>query len=469
MRYTLTISEEHYNELRNLLIKDDGYERPAILMCGRSLIKDDIWDGGPEERFLSHFVIPVPDSEIISHSNVAVNWETNTFRKALKIAEQKDLAVCLVHNHPDGVLKYSSIDDENEPNLIRTIFHRNGGERPHASLVLTPAGELFGRAWTKNIKPNAFSMIRVFGNRFSFHYPDKHNQMSREAFQRQQLAFGKALNNDLAKLKIGVIGCGATGSATASLLSKIGVGQILLVDNDLVERSNLSRLHGATASDADAGREKVEVLRDYIAGAGIGTRVRIINNWVGSTDCREALKSCDVIFCCTDDNGGRIFLNRFAHFYQSPVIDMGIVIEPSKEEPTTILALQGRLTVIFQGNICLLCRGIVNPALAAEEHLKRTDPMGYERQKDEAYVVGGGDPSPAVITFTTEVATMSVNELINRITGFKKNGAENSIMRFFDRSEDGKPGAKQREDCPICASKDYWGVGDVKPFMDQAN
>ncbi len=469
MRYTLTISETHYTELRNLLIQNDGCERPAILLCGRSLIKDDVWDGGPEERFLSYTVIPIPDSEIISHSKTAVNWGTDTFRRTLKMASEKDLAICLVHNHPNGANKYSSIDDENEPDLIRTIFNRNGGERAHASLVLTPDGELFGRAWTKNIKPNPFSMIRVLGNRFKFHYDGKHNSMNREAFQRQQLAFGKALNNDLSKLKVGVIGCGATGTATATLLSKIGVGQLLLIDNDLVERSNLSRLHGATAGDADAGRAKVEVLRDYITGAGIGTRVRIIKDWVGSTNCREGLKSCDLVFGCTDDNGGRIFLNRFAHFYHAPVLDMGIVIEPSKEEPNKIQALQGRLTVIFQGNICLLCRGIVDPKLAAEEHLKRADPMGYERQKDEAYVTGGGDPSPAVITFTTEIATMSVNELINRITGYKKNGAENNIMRFFDRSEDGKPGAKRRIDCPICDCKYYWGLGDVNPFLDQAN
>lgn len=469
MRYTLTITEEHYNELKSYLIKDDGLERPAILLCGRSLINEDVWDGGPEERFLSKIVIPVPESEIISNSTIAVQWETNTFRKALKIAEAKNLAVCLVHNHPNDALMYSAIDDENEPSLIRTIFNRNGGERSHASLVITPAGDLFGRAWTKHLNPQSFSMIRVLGNRFSFHYHDKHTSINREIFQRQQLAFGKALNNDLSKLKIGIIGCGATGSATVHLLASIGVGQILLIDNDLVEKSNLSRLHGATAADADAGRPKVDVLRDYIAGAGIGARVRIIKDWVGSSYCREAIKSCDIVFGCTDDHGGRIFLNRFAHFYLIPVIDMGIVIEPSQDEPPRILALQGRLTVIFPGNICLLCRGTVNPRLAGEEHLKRTDPMGYERQKDEAYVIGGGDPSPAVITFTTEVATMAVNELINRITGFKKNGAENSIMRFFDRSEDGKPGAKRREECPICVSNNYWGKGDIKPFMDQSN
>src|SRR5690606_3019485 len=127
---------------------------------------------------------------------------------------------------------------------------------------------------------------------------------------------------------------------------------------------------------------------------------------------------------------------------------------------------QGRMTVIFPGNICLLCRGEVKSNLAAEEDQKRNDPLGYDRLKEEAYVVGSGDPSPAVITFTTEIATVSVNELLNRIIGYKKKGAENNIMRFFDRCEDGKPGAKHRDGCPVCVEKGYWGIGDVTPFMD---
>ena len=288
-------------------------------------------------------------------------------------------------------------------------------------------------------------------------------------FQRQQLAFGKALSSDLEKLHVAVVGSGATGSATAFLLSRIGVGQLLLIDNDIVERSNLNRLHGASSSDADAGRPKVEVLRDYITQSGIGTRVRILNSWVGSSECWDAIKSCDLVFGCTDDNSGRMFLNRLAHFYLIPVFDMGIVIEPSKEEPPQILALQGRVTVLFPGNTCLLCRDEVNPNIAREEHIERNDPMGFERLKDERYVVGGGDPNPAVVTFTTEVATMAVNEFINRIINFKKLRVQNNIMRFFDKGEDINPGAIKREGCPICNDSLYWGMGDTKPFMDQTN
>ncbi|MBP6301876.1 MAG: ThiF family adenylyltransferase [Bacteroidia bacterium] len=469
MKYTLTLSEKHLVELKSLILKEDGFERPAILLCGRSLISNDIWDGGPECRFLSKEIIPIPETDIKTNSKVAVNWNTSAFRLAMKKAAQGDLAICLVHSHPEGANSFSGIDDENEADLFKTIYNRNTDDSPHLSLVITYDGTLFARACTKRLKYHPISMIRTIGDRFSFHYSDKYANFNREEFNRQQLAFGKTLNNDLSKLRIGIIGCGATGSASAHLLARLGVGQLLLIDNDLVERSNLSRLYGATSADADAGRPKVEVLHNFITNIGIGCRVRLINDWVGSEKSRNALKSCDIILGCTDDNSGRVFLNRFAHFYLTPVIDMGIVIEPSKTEPNQIQALQGRVTVIIPGSTCLLCRNAIDRQLAREENLKRSDPLGFERQKEEAYVVGSGNPSPAVITFTTEVASMAVNELINRIIGFKRTPAENHIIRFFDKREDRRPGAKSQEGCPICNNDAYWGKGDTEPFLDQTN
>lgn len=468
MKYTLTILEEHRQELESLVLKDDGFERPALLLCCRSFISNDIWDGGAELRFLSKKVIPIPESEIISNDETQVKWETEMFRKTLKLAEKEDLSICLVHSHPAKANRFSEVDDKNERELVQTIFNRNDKPDTHLSLVITHDRHFFARAWDKKVVDKPIQLIRCLGDRFEFFYDGKFSALTREEFHRQQLAFGKTLNNDLSKLRIAVIGCGATGSCTAHLLARLGVGQLLLIDNDLVERTNLSRLYGANGSDADAGRSKAYVLRDFIAAISIGCRVRAINDWVGSATCRDAMKSCDVIFCCTDDDSGRIFLNRFAHFYLAPVFDMGILIKPTDTTPPQIQTLQGRLTVIAPGNTCLLCRNIVSGKRAYEENLKRSDPTGYERLKDEAYVEGGGNPSPAVITFTTEVATMAVNEFIHRITGFKKVPATKHIVRFFDQNEDRKPGAVSKEGCPICNSKTYWGRGDVEPFMDGA-
>lgn len=467
MKYTLTIQEAHLLKLRELVIKDDKKERPAIMLCGISVTKD-IWDGGSETRFLSKEIIAIPDGHILGHSEERVEWNTEIFRKVLKRAKDEQLQICLVHSHPAGHEEFSRTDDENELELFSTVYKRNGGLLPHLSLIITQGDNLVSRACTDLLKYHSVDFIRVLGNRFNFYYKDKYNKLPKEEFHRQQLAFGPTLNVDLSKLRVGVVGCGATGSATAHLLARLGVGQLLLIDNDQVERSNLSRLYGARSADADAGKTKVEVLSGFISDIGIGCRVRSITDWVGSEACRDAIKVCDIIFGCTDDNSGRIFLNRLAYFYLIPVIDMGIVIDPS-DNPSQVLVAQGRYTVIQPKTTCLICRSIVDRTLAREEQLKRNDPQGYERQKEEAYVTGSGNPSPAVITFTTEVASMSVNELINRITGFKKNGTENHVIRFFDQGVDRRPNVNPNNDCPVCKEESFWGRGDIEPFLDQIN
>ena len=129
----------------------------------------------------------------------------------------------------------------------------------------------------------------------------------------------------------------------------------------------------------------------------IGVRVVPMRCWVADPALRDALKACDVIFGCTDDHDGRLLLNRLAYFYLSPVIDMGLAIEP-KPDGDGMRDLSGRVTVLTPGAPCLLCRGIVDPVIARDDDLKRRNPSEYERRKKEAYVRGGGNLAPGVVT-----------------------------------------------------------------------
>jgi len=213
-------------------------------------------------------------------------------------------------------------------------------------------------------------------------------------------------------------------------------------------------------------RPKVEVLAREIASLGLGVRPVPIRSWVGDPGCRDALRSCDVIFGCTDDHAGRVFLNRFAYFYLVPLIDLGLAIMPRAAGGFSDLT--GRVTILTPGAPCLLCRNVVNLQAAREEDLRRTQPEEYARQKLEAYVRGAGNPSPAVVTFTTATACMAVDELIQGLTGFR--GAEGwcwNRARRFDLHEDRRPGALRNPDCVICEKEDLWGRGDMEPFLDR--
>ncbi|MGH9503845.1 MAG: ThiF family adenylyltransferase [Terriglobales bacterium] len=64
-----------------------------------------------------------------------------------------------------------------------------------------------------------------------------------ERYSRQALfsGIGREGQLRLAGARVALVGCGATGSALASLLARAGVGSIRIIDRDFVEPSNLQR------------------------------------------------------------------------------------------------------------------------------------------------------------------------------------------------------------------------------------
>lgn len=447
-------------------MSEDGREGAAFLLCGRSDVERNPWDGGREQRFLSYAVEPLAPEDVLSASEAHVSTSTRTFARVLKRAKDDDLAVAFVHSHPRGAEQFSALDDRNERELVKMAQNRNGQGTELVSLVLTRGGGVFGRTWLGTERSEPLATARVLGERFAFHPSGGFGEETPESFHRQALAFGVALTAQLSALRVGIVGCGATGSATGMLLARLGVRNFLVVDGDTVDKTNLNRLHGATMDDALSGIPKVDVMRRHLEGMGLGATVVGFHGWVGDERFRDALKSCDIIFGCTDDHDGRLFLNRLAYFYVIPVFDMGIKIDPAKEPPPRISEAAGRATVLVPGARCLICYGVVNLDAAREEHLLRMDHQEYERQREQQYITRDGGPAPAVVTFTTDVACMAVDELVHRLTGYRIGSRANRVRKYL-LLEDKQPGAKENTVCPVCLNTQYWGRGDVKPFLDR--
>src|SRR5437764_4058049 len=64
-----------------------------------------------------------------------------------------------------------------------------------------------------------------------------------ERYSRQVLFAGIGAEGQrrLLESRVAIVGCGATGSALASLLARAGVGSLRIIDRDYVEPSNLQR------------------------------------------------------------------------------------------------------------------------------------------------------------------------------------------------------------------------------------
>ena len=465
IRYTFTILEEHYQTLKHLLLRDNN-EFGALLLCGRSQ-QVDPWAGVLEERALVQKIVEVEETAFLERTPVSMTWTTDALFHLAKRAMSKDLAICIAHSHPSGGLYFSPSDDESDRESFNIVFTRMETYRSHFSLVMDDKGDVIVRAYGPDLKPHPVELIRVMGDGFRFFYKDRGNGLPGEEFDRHVRAFGSESVQDLSQLRIGIVGCGGTGSAVANLLARLAPIRLVLIDNDIVDHSNLNRLHFSKRSDAILGRYKVDVVAESVAEIGLVQSVIPLRKSVENTECRDALRACDVIFGCTDDHQGRNLLNRLAHFYLIPVIDLGLLIEPNKYGGYD--SFDGRVTVVQPGRPCQVCRQLISLQMMQEESMRRNDPQVFEQHRRAGYITGGEDPNPVVVTFTSEVASMAVNELLHRLTGFRGlNGQCSERVRRLDwvKEADSVPGGISQPDCPLCGVRKFDGRGDMTPFLN---
>lgn len=93
-----------------------------------------------------------------------------------------------------------------------------------------------------------------------------------------------------------VVGCGGTGFWTAVFLAMSGVEELILIDSDIVEVSNLNRLF---LEEGSVGKKKAEALKSLILNIRKQIRIEIQDMRIEKPlDC-QVLRG--EVFCCTDN------------------------------------------------------------------------------------------------------------------------------------------------------------------------
>lgn len=100
-------------------------------------------------------------------------------------------------------------------------------------------------------------------------------------------------------MKVAIFGCGGLGVPAAWTLAAAGASELLLVDPDHVERSNLHRQ--VLYRDADLGRPKAQALADALQQRFPTLRVETHLARMDAASVRSALRGCVAGFEGTDD------------------------------------------------------------------------------------------------------------------------------------------------------------------------
>src|SRR5689334_17492178 len=116
----------------------------------------------------------------------------------------------------------------------------------------------------------------------------------------------------LAQAQVTIVGCGATGSALASLLARAGVGTLRIVDRDFVEASNLQRQALFDEADAAESLPKPIAAARHIAlfNSEIVVEPQVADLVPGNID--SLLSGSPLILDGTDNFETRFLLNDWA-------------------------------------------------------------------------------------------------------------------------------------------------------------
>ncbi|MDO6601656.1 HesA/MoeB/ThiF family protein [Arenibacter palladensis] len=449
------ITDKMCQELKNHLHNGDGLEALAFVLCGRLNHENNNW-------LLAHEIFPMP-YEKCERDFDHVSWKTEPIEHLLEKAKNKGFAIVKVHSHFKLNSDFSELDDISDKSFFEAVYGWSNSDLPHASVVMYPDGSMKGRTIESDMSFKTIPKITVLGSSINqFQNNDLKDRAIGKEFIRNQQTFGKKTTQILLDLKVGVVGCSGTGSPVIEQLVRLGVGIIVLVDDDNVEHNNLNRIIGSTISDADIGKLKVNAIKDHIERIGLNTKVITFPKKIQeSREALDSLASCDFIFGCVDSIEGRFYLNLISTYYLVPLIDIGVKLVADGDGG--IDSINGNIHYINPGSETLLERKVFTQEQLTAESLKRISPQEYKKRK--AYFDNLDVESPAVISVNMTFAAFAVNEMLGRFHHYRYSDNTKFSQTCINLS-DWDINTKTVNETKSKSARGYVGIGNLEPEME---
>ena len=265
-----------------------------------------------------------------------------------------------------------------------------------------------------------------------------------DRYSRQILfpGIGKSGQEKLAHSHAAIIGCGAIGAASATLLARAGVGALTLIDRDFVEFSNLQRQVLFDEADARESLPKAEAARRKIAlfNSSITVNAKIAD--LVPANIHDLLASADILLDATDNFETRYLLNDYAVQQGRPWIYASAVgayaasmnILPASPSPTSYIP-----------TACLACIFPAPPSSPVETC----------------------DTAGILSTAINMAASIQVTETLKYLTG-QPGIMRRSLLSFDLWTSDRSEISTTRPDsaCPVCGDRKFPHLaGEGRPHI----
>jgi molybdopterin/thiamine biosynthesis adenylyltransferase len=231
------------------------------------------------------------------------------------------------------------------------------------------------------------------------------------------------------------------GSILVELLARLGVGHLILIDDDIVETTNLPRLLGSVRRDAMGwlthesrpgwvrrlGRRlsssKVRVATRAARRANPDCHVTGIIGDVADADVARRFTYADYLFLAADTFRARLVCNAIAFQYGVPGVQLGakVRVRPADGSVCDVYSV---VRPFGPDHGCLWCNNLIPPARLAEEA------VSSEQRAAQRYVEDDDVAAPSVISLNAVAAAHAVNDFLMHIVGLRKTPAID-YLRFL--------------------------------------
>jgi len=243
----------------------------------------------------------------------------------------------------------------------------------------------------------------------------KENRYSRQVLLPE---IGPDGQKKLAKSKVVVIGCGALGTNALSFLVRAGVGQVTVVDRDIVDLSNLQRQ--ALFEEGDVGRPKAKVAEERLARINSEIKVKGLVADLNHANIEGLIKGTSVVLDATDNMDTRFLVNDACVKHGIPWVYAGAV------------GVTGMVMPVVSDGPCLRC---VFPNLPRPGQLQTCDTVGI------------------VNTLPGAVASLQVTEAFKIMEG-KEPTKELMVLDVW-QGDLQRIRVMKNPDCEACGKRDF--------------
>ena len=221
-----------------------------------------------------------------------------------------------------------------------------------------------------------------------------------DQFSRTELIIGKEGIKKLNNAKVAVFGIGGVGSFVVEGLVRAGIGNFILVDNDVVDITNLNRQ--IIATHKTIGKPKVEVAKERILEINPKANVEIYQEFFMPETEGILDKTIDYIVDCIDTVTAKIELVVRANELDIPIISSmgtGNKLDPTKFE----------ITDIYKTTVCPLSK-VMRKELK-QRGIKKLKVLYSKEEPIKAIADNSskGKHSPGSISFVPSVAGLIIS------------------------------------------------------------